>query len=60
MEKIFGNHSVRAVFLNRPEAVRRVILLAGKKEYLNEEYIELAHRIKIEPEILPWKKYKSS
>ena len=57
MEKIYGNHSVRAVFLRRSEAVRRVILLAGKKNYLNEEYIELARRVKIEPEILTWKKF---
>ena len=57
MEKIYGNHSVRAVFLRRSEAVRRVILLAGKKNYLNEEYIELARRVKIEPEILTWKNF---
>lgn len=57
MEKIFGNHSVRAVFLTRPHTIRRVILLAGKKSFLNEEYIELAHQAKIKPEILPWAKF---
>lgn len=57
MEKIFGNHSVRAVFLTRPQAVRRLILLEGKKSHLNDEYIELARQIKIQPEILPWAKF---
>lgn len=54
MEKIFGNHSVRAVFLTRPNAIRRVILLEGKKSHLNDEYIEYARRANIKPEILPW------
>ena len=57
MEKIFGNHSVRAVFLTRTSAIRRVILLAGKKSSLNEEFIELARRANIQPEILPWAKF---
>jgi 23S rRNA (guanosine2251-2'-O)-methyltransferase len=54
MEKIYGHHSVRAVFMTRPHAIRRVVLLAGKKNFLNKEYIELARQIRIEPEILPW------
>ncbi len=54
LEKFFGNHSVRAVFLARPKAFRRVILLAGKKNHLNNEYIELAKSVNIQPEILPW------
>lgn len=57
MEKIFGFHSVKAVFLTRPHAVRRVILVAGKKPHLNDEYIELARRVKIQPEILPWNEF---
>jgi len=57
MEKIFGYHSVRAVFLTRPKAIKRIILLAGKKQHLNNELIKLAHSIKIEPEIIPWKKF---
>lgn len=52
MEKIFGKHSVRAVFLTRPLDVRRVILVAGKENDL-EEIIELARRAKIQPEIVP-------
>lgn len=57
MEKIFGYHSVRAVFLTRPHAIRRLILLVGKKPHLNEKYIELARDAKIQPEILPWKDF---
>ncbi len=57
MEKIFGNHSVRAVFLTRPHTIRRVILLEGKKSFLNDEYIELARRFNIQPEFLLWNKF---
>jgi 23S rRNA (guanosine2251-2'-O)-methyltransferase len=57
MEKIFGSHSARAVFLTRPHAVRRVLLPSEKKSVLNEEFIELARRANIQPEILPWDKF---
>ena len=57
MEKIYGRHSVNAVFSIRPRAIRRIILLAGRKSSLNEEYIELASRHKIQPEILPRDKF---
>jgi 23S rRNA (guanosine2251-2'-O)-methyltransferase len=52
MEKIFGKHSVRVVFLTRPEKIRRVILLAGKEHDL-EDFVDLARRAKIQPEIVP-------
>jgi 23S rRNA (guanosine2251-2'-O)-methyltransferase len=52
MEKIFGRHSARAVFLTRPKAVRRVLLLAGKDPSL-EEFAALARGAGIEPEFLP-------
>jgi 23S rRNA (guanosine2251-2'-O)-methyltransferase len=52
MEKIFGKHSVRVAFFTRPQAIRRVILLAGKEPDL-EEFIELSRRSKIEPEVVP-------
>lgn len=51
MDKIFGRHSARVVFLTRPEAIRRVILLAGKEREL-EEFVELARRARIKPEIV--------
>lgn len=57
MEKIFGNHSVRAVFLTRPQEIQRLILLDGKKSSLNDEYIELGKRYNIQTEILPWDKF---
>lgn len=57
MEKIYGKHSVNAVFRTRPGAVRRIILLAGRKSALNEEYLELASRSKIQPEKLPRDKF---
>jgi 23S rRNA (guanosine2251-2'-O)-methyltransferase len=56
MEKIFGIHSVRAIFLTRPHAIRRIIILAGQEPYL-EDLIELARRAKIKPEILPLDKF---
>jgi 23S rRNA (guanosine2251-2'-O)-methyltransferase len=52
VELVYGKHSVRAVFLSRPESIRRMIL-AGKESY-HEEFIELARRAGVEPELLPW------
>lgn len=57
MEKIFGNHSVRAVFRTRPQAVRRLLLLAGKKAALNQEYLQLAREHNIQPELLAWDQF---
>jgi len=48
---------VRAVFMARPQAVKRVILLDGKRPVLNEEFIALARHRHIQPEILPWEKF---
>ncbi len=56
MEKIFGKHSVRAVFQTRPHAIRRVLLLSGKLP-APEEFIDLARRAKLQPELLPWDKF---
>jgi 23S rRNA (guanosine2251-2'-O)-methyltransferase len=55
VEKIFGKHSVRAVFLTRPADVLRMVV-AGKEEY-HEEFINLAHRHGIKVEFLPWSKF---
>jgi 23S rRNA (guanosine2251-2'-O)-methyltransferase len=52
VEKVFGKHSVRAVFMVRPKAVRRLIL-AGKESY-HEEFVALARAASIKPELLPW------
>ncbi len=56
MEKIFGKHSVRAVFLTRPRAIRRVLLLSGKLPS-SDEFIDLTRRAKLQPEILPWDQF---
>lgn len=52
-ELIFGYHSVRAVYLTRPEAIKRVILLGGKKPP-PQDYLDLVKRGPVEPEIRPW------
>lgn len=56
MEKIFGKHSVRAVFLTRPHDIKRMII-AGKESY-HEEFIALARRHGITPEFMPWAEFR--
>lgn len=51
-ERIFGKHSVRAVFLTRPKAIRRMII-AGKESY-HEEFLQLASQFGIKPEFMEW------
>jgi 23S rRNA (guanosine2251-2'-O)-methyltransferase len=52
VEKIFGKHSVRAIFLKRPEDIRRLIL-ADKEDY-HQEFIAKAHQLGIKPEFMKW------
>lgn len=52
MEKVFGKHSVRAVFMARPELVRRLIL--GGKDSYHEEFIALAKASGVDCALLPW------
>jgi 23S rRNA (guanosine2251-2'-O)-methyltransferase len=49
---ISGKHAVRAVFLARPQAVRRVVLLEGALRYL-EEFVDFSESAGIRPEVLP-------
>lgn len=56
METIYGKHSVRAVFMTRPEDVRRILLLSGKLEP-PEEFLTLARVQGLKPEILPWDRF---
>lgn len=56
MEKIFGKHSVRAVFIARPYDIKKM-LIAGKEAY-HEEFIELAHRYAITPEFVSWPEFR--
>jgi 23S rRNA (guanosine2251-2'-O)-methyltransferase len=52
MEKIYGRHSVKAVFLTRPQDIRRVIILEGTRPELNEEYLKLCNDAGIKPELM--------
>lgn len=56
MEKIFGKHSVRAVFLTRPQDIRRMVV-AGKEEY-HREFIGLAHKNGLAPEFVDWPAFR--
>ena len=56
MEKIFGKHSVRAVFLTRPQDIQRMAI-AGKREY-HREFIGLAQKYDIEPEFFDWPTFR--
>ena len=55
LEKVFGKHSVRAVFLARPEQIERMVI-SGKEAY-HQDAIDLAHHNGITPEFLPWKDF---
>jgi 23S rRNA (guanosine2251-2'-O)-methyltransferase len=48
---VFGKHSVRSVFLARPESVQRVVLREGAAGYL-QEFIDRARDVGIEPELV--------
>jgi len=56
LERIFGKHSVRAVFLTRPRTVKRLII-AGDESY-HTEFIEMAERAGIKPEFLAWPEFE--
>lgn len=56
VDKIYGKHSARAIFLARPEAVRRV-LLAGKESY-HTEFIALARQAGVTPEFMSWPQFR--
>lgn len=55
LEKVFGKHSVRALFLRRPDAVRRLIL-AGKEEY-HRDFIAQAEALGVAPEFVAWPQF---
>jgi 23S rRNA (guanosine2251-2'-O)-methyltransferase len=55
LERIFGKHSVRAVFLTRPRAIRRLII-AGDESY-HADFIEMAERAGVKPEFLTWPEF---
>lgn len=55
MDKIFGKHSVAAVFLARPKDIKRLVL-AGKEEY-HTKFIALAAQYGIKPEFVTWPEF---
>ncbi len=55
-EKIFGKHSVRGVFIARPQEIDSV-LLAGKEDY-HGDIIELAAKHNIPYEFTTWPNFK--
>jgi 23S rRNA (guanosine2251-2'-O)-methyltransferase len=54
-ERIFGKHSVEAVLLRRPKAVRR-LLIAGRESYY-ERIITECKRRNIQVETVPWPEF---
>jgi 23S rRNA (guanosine2251-2'-O)-methyltransferase len=56
MEMVYGKHSVRAVFMTRPETVRR-LLLSGKPEY-HRELMQIARAAGTTPEFVPWPEFR--
>jgi len=56
MDKIYGKHSVSAVFQTRPETVRRILILAGERSH-TDDYLAMARATAIKPEVLPWKEF---
>jgi 23S rRNA (guanosine2251-2'-O)-methyltransferase len=55
LERVFGKHSVRAVFLKRPKDVRR-LLLAGREDY-HQDFLVQAQKLGVKPEFLGWPEF---
>jgi 23S rRNA (guanosine2251-2'-O)-methyltransferase len=55
-EIVYGKHSVRAVLLARPRAVRRMLL--GGKESYHADLIALARQAGVRPELLAWPDFR--
>lgn len=56
LERIFGKHSVRALLLTRPKAVRRVVVLPGKDAVI-DEIRRLSEAAGITPDVLPMEEF---
>ncbi len=54
-ERIFGKHSVRAVFLARPKDIRRLII--ARDENYHEDFTALATEAGLKPEFLDWPEF---
>jgi hypothetical protein len=56
MDMVYGKHSSRAVFLTRPDDVKRVVL-GGKPEY-HQEIVGLARQLGVKPELVSWPEFR--
>jgi 23S rRNA (guanosine2251-2'-O)-methyltransferase len=56
VEIVYGKHSVRAVFLTRPQDVRRLIL-GGKLSY-HDDLLAVARHAGVEPELVAWPEFR--
>lgn len=56
MERLYGKHSVRAVFQERPKAIKELYLLSGKLDP-PEEFILMAQEHDIPMQILGWEAF---
>ena len=52
LERVYGKHSVKAVFLTRPRSVRRLII--ARDENFHHEFVDLSARTGVDAEFLPW------
>lgn len=62
LEKVYGMHSVRAIILTRPSAVKRIIIADSSgdlKKHTNVtgKYLELVRSVPVKPELLPWQEF---
>lgn len=53
-DHVFGRHAAQALLEMRPEDVRRVVLLKGKRDDILDEYLEMTSAVSVEPEIHRW------
>ncbi len=55
LERIFGKHSVRAVFLTRPQEIRRLVI-AGDESY-HQDFIAMAAKTGLAAEFMAWPEF---
>lgn len=55
LDRVFGKHSVEAILLKRPKAIRR-LLIAGRESYY-ETIISECKQQGVVPEVVPWPEF---
>lgn len=53
-EHVYGRHAVQALIEMRPQDIRRLFLLKGKRDDILDEYLEMTSELDVEPEIHRW------